>query len=151
MRGAVTGVAPPSTPARICQQKRREPKPPLSDQPGFQYAVFRLEPLADAGGFFDAGRIVVERDRNHGIRIEASLLFFRHLRSHEGSRLATMLVKPERPPERLAEDEGFCRIAPIEAIEERLSEPLPEEPFRIGVRDRRSEERRVGKEGRCRW
>src|ERR1035441_131093 len=77
----------------------REPKPPLLDKPGFQYAVLCLEPPADVGGLFDSGRIVVERDRDRGIRVKAPLLRLRHLRTHEGRRLETVLMEPERPPE----------------------------------------------------
>src|SRR5579872_716644 len=114
----------------------REPKPPLLNQSGFQYAVFRLEPPADADGFFHSSRIVVERDRDHGIWIKAPLLFLCHLRSHERSRLETMLIKPEWCPERLAEDERLRGLAPPQPVEEGLLEPLTEEPFRIGIRDR---------------
>ena len=71
----------------------------LLNQSGFQYAVFRLEPLANAGGFLYADRVVVERDRDRGIRVEAPLLLLRHLRTHEGRRLEAMLKEPERPPE----------------------------------------------------
>src|SRR5437899_599196 len=98
--------------------------------------MFRLEPLADAGGLFDPRRIVVERDRDQRIRIKALLLFLRHLRAHEGCGLETMLMEPERRPERLAEDKRLRRIAPLQPVEEGFLEPLPEEPFRIGIRDR---------------
>ena len=69
--------------ASISNKKMREPKLPLFNQSCFQYAMFCLEPPADVGGFLQSGRIVVERDRDHGIRIKAPLLFLRHLRSHE--------------------------------------------------------------------
>src|ERR1700722_15718958 len=114
-------------------KKKREPKPPLLNQSCFQYAVFLLESPTDPGGFFYSGHIVVERDRDHGIGVKASLLFLGHLRSHKGCRFKTMLVEPERRPERLAEDERLRRIAPVQPIEEGFPEPLPEKPFRVGI------------------
>src|ERR1700691_6064344 len=124
----------------------RRPKPPLLNQSCFQYAVFLLESLADAGRLFHSGRIVVERDRNHGIWIKAPFLFLRHLRSHKRCRLVAVLMEPERRPERLAEDERLRRIALVQPVEEGLLEPLPEKPFRIGVRHRQCRPTRVADE-----
>src|ERR1039458_213518 len=98
------------------------------------------------GGFLDSGRIVVERDRDRGIRVKSPFLLLRHLRTHEGSRLETVLVEPERPPERLAKNERLRGVAPLQAVEEGLLEPLPEEPFRIGSRDRQRRPARIADE-----
>src|SRR5947207_3304763 len=47
-----------------------------------------------------------------------------------------MLMEPERRPKRFAEDKRLGRIAPLQRVEERLLEALPEEPFGIGLRQR---------------
>src|SRR5579863_7575522 len=104
--------------------------PPLLDQSSLRYPMVPLEPLANAGGFFDPGRIVVERDRDRWIRVKAPLLFRGHLRAHETCCLQSLLTKPERPPERLAEDDRLYWVAALQPIEESLLEPFPEEPFR---------------------
>src|ERR1035441_10175756 len=57
-----------------------------------------------------------------------------------------MLMKPERTPERLAKNERLCRIAPVQPVEEGLPEPLPEEPFWIGLRDRQRRPARISDE-----
>ena len=61
--------------------------------------MFRPEPLANAGGSLDASRVVVERYRDRGIRVETPLLLLRHFRTHEGRRLEAVLMEPERTPE----------------------------------------------------
>src|ERR1039458_7632753 len=88
-------ASPPDAPKKAPPRRGRM----LFNQSCFQYAVFHLESSADAGGLFHAGRVVVERDRDRRIRVEAPLLLLRHLRTHEGHRLEAVLMEPERPPE----------------------------------------------------
>src|SRR5665213_4447936 len=78
--------------------KKRELKLPLPNQSSFQRPVFPPKPLADPGGFFIPGRIVVERDRDRRERMKALLLLLRQFRPHERRRLQSLLMEPERPP-----------------------------------------------------
>src|ERR1035438_3816254 len=107
-------VSPNPTMHALARKKREEPKPLLFNQPSPQHLVAsRLQSLDDWGGFFISGRVVVERDRNRAKRREAFFLLRRHLRTHQGRSLSTILMKPEHRPRAFDEDELFCGVAPF--------------------------------------